>query len=181
MYLVTSAEMQAMDRMAIERFGLPGRLLMENAGREAARVFRTHFGEAARRGVGVVAGRGNNGGDGCVIARYLAQKGFPVTVYLLTTAEQVRGLDRRAIEERGIAGYELMTRAAQESSNPSEKQMFLKPTAKPLPRATPSPRVVLPVPPGSRIGSRGSSSAGGGASAAHRRITSATGSVPVTT
>jgi NAD(P)H-hydrate epimerase len=91
MYLVTSAEMQAMDRMAIERFGLPGRLLMENAGREAARVFRTHFGEAARRGVGVVAGRGNNGGDGCVIARYLAQKGFPVTVYLLATAEQVRG------------------------------------------------------------------------------------------
>jgi NAD(P)H-hydrate epimerase len=91
MYLVTSAEMQAMDRMAIERFGLPGRLLMENAGREAARVFLAHFGEAARLGVGVVAGRGNNGGDGYVIARYLSQKGYPVSVYLLATADQVQG------------------------------------------------------------------------------------------
>ena len=53
------------------------------------------------------------------------------------------------------------TRAAQKSSNPSEKQMFLKPTANPTPRRTPSPRVVLPAPPGSRIGSRGSSSGSG--------------------
>jgi NAD(P)H-hydrate epimerase len=91
MYLVTSAEMQAMDRMAIERFGLPGRLLMENAGREAARVFLAHFAEIARGGVGVVAGRGNNGGDGYVIARYLAQQGYPVTVYLLSTTDKVQG------------------------------------------------------------------------------------------
>ena len=46
--------------------------------------------------------------------------------------------------------------------------MFLKPTAKPTPRWTPSPRVVLPAPPGSRSGSRGSSSAAGGSSAAAR-------------
>src|SRR5438132_1120909 len=56
--------------------------------------------------------------------------------------------------------------------------MFLKPTAKPTPRRTPSPRVVLPAPPGSRSGSRGSSSGRGGSSAAARRITSATGSEP---
>jgi NAD(P)H-hydrate epimerase len=91
MYLVTSAEMQAMDRMAIEGFGLPGRLLMENAGREATRVFLNHFAGDARRGVGVIAGRGNNGGDGYVIARYLAQRGYPVSVYLLSTADQIRG------------------------------------------------------------------------------------------
>ena len=57
--------------------------------------------------------------------------------------------------------------------------MFLKPTAKPTPRCTPSPRVVLPAPPGRRSGSRGSSSGGGGSSAAAARITSATGSEPV--
>ena len=56
--------------------------------------------------------------------------------------------------------------------------MFLKPTAKPTPRCTPSPRVVLPAPPGSRIASRGSLSARGTGSAAACRITSATGSVP---
>ena len=43
MYLVTAAEMQTLDRLTIESFGLPGRVLMENAGREAVRVFLTHF------------------------------------------------------------------------------------------------------------------------------------------
>src|SRR5919204_373090 len=57
--------------------------------------------------------------------------------------------------------------------------MFLKPTAKPLPRLMPWPRVVFPAPPGRRIGSRGSSSGGGGSSAAARLITSATGSEPL--
>ena len=57
--------------------------------------------------------------------------------------------------------------------------MFLKPTAKPTPRRTPSPFVVLPAPPGRRSTSRGSGSAGGGSSAAAARIVSATGSEPV--
>ena len=59
--------------------------------------------------------------------------------------------------------------------------MFLNPTAKPTPRLTPSPRVVFPAPPGSRIASRGSGSGSGGSSAAARRITSRVGSDPVTT
>ena len=59
--------------------------------------------------------------------------------------------------------------------------MFLNPTAKPTPRRTPSPRVVFPAPPGSRIASRGSSSASGTGIAAQRLITSATGNEPVTT
>ncbi|MBS1238926.1 MAG: yjeF, partial [Deltaproteobacteria bacterium] len=66
MYLVTAAEMQAMDRITIDAFGIPGRVLMETAGREATRVFLAHFSEAARRGVAIAAGRGNNGGDGHV-------------------------------------------------------------------------------------------------------------------
>jgi NAD(P)H-hydrate epimerase len=91
MYLVTSAEMQAMDRMTIESIGIPGRVLMENAGREAARVFRAHFAAQARKGVGVLAGRGNNGGDGHVIARCLAQAGYPVRVFLAAAPERVAG------------------------------------------------------------------------------------------
>ncbi|MCU0602805.1 MAG: NAD(P)H-hydrate dehydratase [Desulfobacterales bacterium] len=91
MYLVTAADMQAMDRATIDAFGIPGRVLMETAGREAARVFLAHFSETARRGVAVAAGRGNNGGDGHVMARCLAQKGYPVTVYLLAETEKVQG------------------------------------------------------------------------------------------
>lgn len=91
MYLVTSAEMRAMDRLTIESFGIPGRVLMENAGREAARLLLAEMPDAARRGVAVLAGRGNNGGDGFVIARCLAQRGLPVKVYLAADPDRVQG------------------------------------------------------------------------------------------
>jgi NAD(P)H-hydrate epimerase len=91
MYLVTASEIQAMDRQTIESFGLPGIVLMENAGQGATRVCLKHFSEQLTNGVAVIAGRGNNGGDGFVIARCLAQKGFRVAVYLLANAKQVKG------------------------------------------------------------------------------------------
>ena len=91
MYLVTAAEMQKMDRSTIESFGIPGLVLMENAGREATRVLLNTFKDIRNKKVGVIAGRGNNGGDGFVIARYLAQKGISVTVYLLAQKTMVKG------------------------------------------------------------------------------------------
>ena len=91
MYLVTANEMQKMDRSTIESFGLPGRILMENAGRGATQFFLEHFKDAVDKKIGVIAGRGNNGGDGFVIARYLAQKGISVTVYLLSERQKVSG------------------------------------------------------------------------------------------
>ncbi|MGA7146341.1 MAG: NAD(P)H-hydrate dehydratase [Desulfobacterales bacterium] len=91
MYLVTADEMKEMDRRTIESFGLPGRILMENAGRGATRFFLEQFKDIANKRIGVVAGRGNNGGDGFVMARYLAQKGIRITVYLLTESQKVTG------------------------------------------------------------------------------------------
>jgi len=91
MYLVTASEMQQMDRQTIESFGIPGRVLMENAGLGATRVLFEQFDNIIDKKVGVVAGRGNNGGDGFVIARYLAQKGSDVTVYLLAESANVKG------------------------------------------------------------------------------------------
>ena len=91
MYLVTASEMQEMDRRTIEDFGIPGMVLMENAGRGATRFLFEQFPDIENKRVGVIAGRGNNGGDGYVIARYLKQKGVHVQVYLLATATRVRG------------------------------------------------------------------------------------------
>ena len=91
MYLVTASEMQQMDRETIESFGIPGRVLMENAGLGATRVLLDQFDNIINKNVGVIAGRGNNGGDGFVIARYLAQKGSDVTVYLLAESARVKG------------------------------------------------------------------------------------------
>lgn len=91
MYLVTASEMQAMDRRTIETFGLPGRLLMENAGRGAAQVLLQTFTGLTDKKVAVIAGRGNNGGDGFVIARCLFQKGVSVRVFLLAESKTVQG------------------------------------------------------------------------------------------
>ncbi len=91
MYLVTASEIQQMDRETIESFGIPGRVLMENAGLGATRVLLDQFDDIVNKNVGVIAGRGNNGGDGFVIARCLAQKGSEVTVYLLSESAGVKG------------------------------------------------------------------------------------------
>ena len=91
MYLVTASEIQEMDRRAIKDFGIPGIVLMENAGRGATRFMLEQFPDIENKQVGVIAGRGNNGGDGYVMARYLKQKGVLVKVYLLTMADRVRG------------------------------------------------------------------------------------------
>ncbi len=95
MILVTAAEMQAMDHHTIDEFGIPGRVLMENAGRGATRFLLQQFPDVQDKKVGVIAGRGNNGGDGFVIARYLKQRNIFVGVYLLGNADTVRG-DARA-------------------------------------------------------------------------------------
>src|SRR5262245_19717369 len=88
--LVTSAQMRELDRRTIE-LGTPGSVLMERAGRGVAERVRRDFGAACRRGVLVVAGRGNNGGDGFVIARLLKERGLRVTVVLLAERERVVG------------------------------------------------------------------------------------------
>lgn len=91
MIVVTANQMQALDRQTIDKFGIPGRVLMENAGRGATHAFLQNVYQKDRGRVGILAGRGNNGGDGFVMARYLSQKNIPVTVYLLSTADKIEG------------------------------------------------------------------------------------------
>ena len=91
MILVTASEMQEMDRRTIETGGIPGIELMENAGRGAFQFMLDYFPEATQSNIGIIAGKGNNGGDGFVIARYLAEKGVQVTVYLLADSKTVKG------------------------------------------------------------------------------------------
>jgi len=91
MILVTAGEMQEMDRQTIATHGIPGLELMENAGRGATRVLLDQFGDQVRAGVGIFCGKGNNGGDGFVIARCLAEKGIDVSVYLLAKTAALKG------------------------------------------------------------------------------------------
>lgn len=91
MQVVTAAQMQEMDRRTIDSFGIPGRILMECAGRGATRTFLEKIYNAGSGRVGIIAGRGNNGGDGFVIARYLAQRDIDVSVFLLSDCGAVTG------------------------------------------------------------------------------------------
>lgn len=95
MHVVTASEMQRMDRETIESFGLPGRVLMENAGRGVVDVMVKTFPGIKSSGpnlrIGIVAGRGNNGGDGFVIARCLSGMGASVSVYLFSDRTAVKG------------------------------------------------------------------------------------------
>ena len=87
--LLTPAEMAEADRQAIAG-GVPGTELMERAGRAVAEVVARRYPRSAPSVV-VVAGPGNNGGDGFVAARVLADRGFPVRVLMLGAVDQLKG------------------------------------------------------------------------------------------
>jgi NAD(P)H-hydrate epimerase len=87
--VVTAAEMRALDRWTIEH-GTPGDVLMERAGAGATRVLRERL-RAPRGAVVVVCGRGNNGGDGFVVACHLRRSRVPVEVWLAARPDEVQG------------------------------------------------------------------------------------------
>lgn len=95
MYLVTASEIKEMDRKTIEEIGIPGQVLMENAGKGSAHIIVEELSKIRKPlseiRVGIICGRGNNGGDGFVIARYLFEWGLPITVYLLSNKDRVQG------------------------------------------------------------------------------------------
>lgn len=91
MKLAQAAQMQGIDRTAINDIGIPGVVLMENAGRETAKLLCQHFGVPHDREVVIFAGPGNNAGDGFVIARHLQEMGADVVIYLLVEPSRIKG------------------------------------------------------------------------------------------
>jgi NAD(P)H-hydrate epimerase len=89
--LSTASEMQDVDRLAINKFRIPGLTLMENAGRAFVDELQRHVGSVSGKNVAVVCGKGNNGGDGFVISRHLANRGATVDVLALCSKREVKG------------------------------------------------------------------------------------------
>ncbi len=91
MRLVTAAEMRELDRRTIEQAGVPSLQLMEAAGRAVSDAVRELLPRPRRGPVVIVAGKGNNGGDGLVVARLLHDAGIPAEVCLLPAAAELSG------------------------------------------------------------------------------------------
>ena len=89
MIVVTAEEMRELDRLTIERYGAASLTLMERAGEGIAAAIVKHFGRNAKKGVMIVAGKGNNGGDGFVVARLLKKKRLPCEVALLARQNEL--------------------------------------------------------------------------------------------
>jgi ADP-dependent NAD(P)H-hydrate dehydratase / NAD(P)H-hydrate epimerase len=89
--VLTAAQMREADRLTTERYGIPGIELMENAGTAISEFLREKFPDITSRKILVLCGKGNNGGDGLVVARHLKDFGSSAVVFLFANPGSVEG------------------------------------------------------------------------------------------
>jgi hydroxyethylthiazole kinase-like uncharacterized protein yjeF len=120
--VLTAAQMREADRLTSERYGIPSIELMENAGTAIAEFLREKFTDIATRKILVLCGKGNNGGDGLVVARQLKDSGSGAVVLLLANPGSVEG-DAAANLKRWQQGlgelYVVTSEAEWESARPA--------------------------------------------------------------
>src|SRR5499427_328181 len=104
MRVLNAAQMREADRRTIEDIGIPSLVLMENAGRQVVAAIEAVHADLLERQVAVLCGRGNNGGDGFVVARTLLQRGVDVSVFLIGQVADVRGDARVNLDILGRLG-----------------------------------------------------------------------------
>jgi NAD(P)H-hydrate epimerase len=83
--------MREADRLTTDRYGIPSLQLMENAGAAVADYLSRAFPDLPAHNILVLCGKGNNGGDGLVVARRLRERGAPPRVFLFAESSAVRG------------------------------------------------------------------------------------------
>src|SRR5262245_45463396 len=104
MRILNTAQMREADRYTSDEIGIPSLVLMENAGRQVVSAVEATYAELLGGRVAVLCGRGNNGGDGFVVARTLAQRGVDASVFVLGPLDAIRGDARTNLEILGRLG-----------------------------------------------------------------------------
>ena len=104
MRILTAAQMRDADRHTIEEIGIPSLVLMENAGRQVVAAIEAAYEARLDGRVAVLCGRGNNGGDGFVVARTLLQRGIDTAVFVIGSVADVRGDARTNLDILGRLG-----------------------------------------------------------------------------
>jgi ADP-dependent NAD(P)H-hydrate dehydratase / NAD(P)H-hydrate epimerase len=108
MRILNTEQMREADRRTIEDLGIPSLVLMENAGRQVVAAMEAAFPDLLERRIAVVCGKGNNGGDGFVVARTLSQRGIDVSVFIVGAISDVRGDARTNLEILGRLGVTIV-------------------------------------------------------------------------
>ena len=96
--IVSTSQIRDIDRLAIEEYKIPETILMENAGIAAVKSLKEVCGSLKGKRVAVFCGKGNNGGDGFVIARHLLLSGTATDLYLLADKKDLKGNARLNME-----------------------------------------------------------------------------------
>jgi NAD(P)H-hydrate epimerase len=104
MRILNADQMREADRRTIQDIGIASLVLMENAGRQVVAAIESLYPDLAERRIAVVCGKGNNGGDGFVVARTLQQRGFDVSVFVIGALSEVRGDARTNLSILGNIG-----------------------------------------------------------------------------
>ncbi|MCT4595825.1 MAG: NAD(P)H-hydrate dehydratase [Anaeromicrobium sp.] len=91
MKVVSGEEMKNIDKMAMDKYKIPGVVLMENAGLKVVEEICKSLEKYEKKVVTIVCGTGNNGGDGFVVARHLKNMGIPINLYLLGNPAHIKG------------------------------------------------------------------------------------------
>src|SRR5688572_12235896 len=104
MRILNAAQMREADRYTVEEIGIPSLVLMENAGRQVVAAIEAAYEARLDGRVGVLCGRGNNGGDGFVVARTLIQRGVDAAVFVIGSVADVRGDARTNLDILGRLG-----------------------------------------------------------------------------
>ena len=97
MKVVTASQMQALDKFTIEEIGIPGVVLMENAGRQVVAKMLDFFPDLGSQRVNIICGKGNNGGDGFVVARCLKAMGVDVRLFLLAKTDKAKAVRQTSL------------------------------------------------------------------------------------
>ena len=108
MRILNAGQMREADRRTIEEIGIPSLVLMENAGRQVVAALEARFDDLDERRVAILAGRGNNGGDGFVVARTLLNRGIDVSVFVAGSLAEVKGDARVNLEVLGRLGLSVV-------------------------------------------------------------------------
>ena len=115
MRILNAAQMREADRYTIEEIGIPSLVLMENAGRQVVSAIEAAYESRLNGRVAVLCGRGNNGGDGFVVARTLLQRGIDAAVFVIGSVADVRGDARTNLDILGRLGVTVVEIADEQS------------------------------------------------------------------